>query len=217
MPQIFDVIANENARYKRKELEFNFLITHFPFLRCNMQSSPAYWVFVPHIMRYIQDCSSYECFILRARRLSSKLSWTKKYFSLAKTGKRHGKLDSSFRKFYDRYDDLLKQYEFSLSRMFHEHSEAWQVAVASWPVRLYKVLIPILTFTKRFPWRICKQRGHLVAPLLGTCKRFSGLGSILSDLPGSSKLFTSNIPRYFLELIVCYFIEFWFPYLKRLS
>ena len=29
MPQIFDVIANENARYKRNELEFDFLCWNY--------------------------------------------------------------------------------------------------------------------------------------------------------------------------------------------
>ena len=28
MPQIFDVTANENARYKRNELEYQFMFMH---------------------------------------------------------------------------------------------------------------------------------------------------------------------------------------------
>ena len=38
-----------------------------------MSSSPAYGVFISQFIRYARACSSYECFILRAARLSSKL------------------------------------------------------------------------------------------------------------------------------------------------
>ena len=62
-------------------------------------------------IRYARACSSYECFILRARRLSSKL---------LKQGYLVERLKSSFRKFYGRYGDLIQQYEVSLSRMLNE-------------------------------------------------------------------------------------------------
>ena len=55
--------------------------------------------------------SWYECFILRARRLSSKL---------LKQGYLVERLKSSFRKFWGRYGDLIEQYEVSLSRMLNE-------------------------------------------------------------------------------------------------
>ena len=55
--------------------------------------------------------SSYECFILRARRLSSKL---------LKQGYLVERLKSSFRKFYGRYGDLIEQYEVTLSRMLND-------------------------------------------------------------------------------------------------
>ena len=56
-----------------KRDDFNFHITNFPFLSSNIPSSPAYGVFFSQLIRYARACSSYECFILRARRLSSKL------------------------------------------------------------------------------------------------------------------------------------------------
>ena len=56
-----------------KRDDFNFHITNFPFLSSNIPSSPPYGVFISQIIRYTRACSSYECFILRARRLSSKL------------------------------------------------------------------------------------------------------------------------------------------------
>ena len=80
---------------KRDGLDFH--ITNFPFLSRNIPSSPAYGVFISQLIRYARACSSYECFILRARRLSSKL---------LKQGYIAKRLKSSFRKFYGRYGDL---------------------------------------------------------------------------------------------------------------
>ena len=42
-------------------------------LGSNIPSSPAYGVFISQLIRYVRACSSYDCFILRAARLSSKL------------------------------------------------------------------------------------------------------------------------------------------------
>ena len=94
-----------------KRDDFNFHITNFPFLSSNIPSSPAYGVFISQLIRYSRACSSYECFILRARRLSSKL---------LKQGYLAERLKSSFRKFYGRYGDLIQQYEVSLSRMLND-------------------------------------------------------------------------------------------------
>ena len=55
-------------------------------------------------------CSSYECFILRVRRLFGKLP---------KQGYAVERLKLSFRKFYVRYGDHIQQYEVSLSRMLN--------------------------------------------------------------------------------------------------
>ena len=94
-----------------KRDDFNFHITNFPFLSSNIPSSPAYGVFISQLIRYSRACSSYEYFILRARRLSSKL---------LKQGYLVERLKSSFRKFYGRYGDLIQQYEVSLSRMLND-------------------------------------------------------------------------------------------------
>ena len=77
-----------------KRNDFNFHITNFPFLSSNIPSSPAYCVFVSQLIRYARACSSYECFILRAARLSSKLLGQ---------GYVMERLKSSLRKFYGRY------------------------------------------------------------------------------------------------------------------
>ena len=56
-----------------KRDDFYFHITNFPFLSSNIPSSPAYGVFISQLIRYARVSSSYECFILRAVRLSNKL------------------------------------------------------------------------------------------------------------------------------------------------
>ena len=94
-----------------KRDDFNSHITNFPFLSSNIPSSPAYGVFISQLIRYARVCSSYECFILRARRLSSKL---------LKQGYLVERLKSSFRKVYGRYGDHIQQYEISLSRMLND-------------------------------------------------------------------------------------------------
>ena len=123
-----------------KRDDFNFHITNFPFLSSNIPSSPAYGVFISQLIRYARACSSYECFILRARRLSSKL---------LKQGYLVERLKSSFRKFYGRYGDLVEQYGVTLSRM-KWHSDPWPT-VTSLPIRLSTnsmTFIPSLTFTE---------------------------------------------------------------------
>ena len=94
-----------------KRDDFNFHITNFPFLSSNIPSSPAYGVFISQLIRYARACSSYECFILRAARLSSKLLGQ---------GYVMERLKSSLRKFYGGYGDLIKHYEVSLSQMLHD-------------------------------------------------------------------------------------------------
>ena len=83
----------------------------YKFLSSNIPSLPAYGVFISQLIRYARACSSYECFILRAMRLSNKLLGQ---------GYVKERLKSSLRKFYGRYGDLTKQYEVSLSRMLHD-------------------------------------------------------------------------------------------------
>ena len=94
-----------------KRDDFNFHITHFPFLSSNIPTSPAYGVFISQLIRYARACSSYGCFILRATRLSNKL---------LEQGYVKERLKSSLRKFYGRYGDLIKQYEISLSQMLND-------------------------------------------------------------------------------------------------
>ena len=94
-----------------KRDNFNFNITNFPFLISNIPSSPAYGVFFSQLIRHARASYSYECFLLRAVRLSNKLLGQ---------GYVKERLRSSLRKFYGRYGNLIKQYEVPLSRMLHD-------------------------------------------------------------------------------------------------
>ena len=53
--------------------DFNFHIINFPFPRSNIPHSLTYGVFISQLIRYVWACSSYERFMLKIRRLASKL------------------------------------------------------------------------------------------------------------------------------------------------
>ena len=48
-----------------KRFNFNFRITNFPFLWSNIPSSPAYDVFISHLILYARACSSNGCFVMK--------------------------------------------------------------------------------------------------------------------------------------------------------
>ena len=146
------LIVTLNNQFNSTQL--NFHITNFPFLSSNIPSSPAYSVFISQLIRYARTCSSYECFILRARRLSSKL---------LKQGYLVERLKSSFRQFYGRYGDLIEQYGVTLSRMLNDIltlDQQWlpyrsDFPPISWP--LYRAW-PSPNY-EWFQWSICNGCG----------------------------------------------------------
>ena len=133
---------------------------------------PAYDVFNSQLIRYARACSSYECFILRARRLSSKL---------LKQGYLAERLKSSFRKFYGWHGSYSAIWSIPFTNV-KWHSDSWPT-VTFQPIRLSTncmTLIPSLTFTdyEWFPLNICNgcgmlagnayPSGHLVpSPIVG--------------------------------------------------
>ena len=121
-----------------KRDDFNFHITNFPFLSSNIPSSPIYGVFISQLIRYARACSSYECFILRAMRLSNKLLGQ---------GYVKERLKSSLRKFYGRYGDLTKQYEVPLSRMLHDILDDDHIQWHPTLIRHYTNFLPLLIWT----------------------------------------------------------------------
>ena len=133
------------------------------------------------VYTYARACSSYECFILRAMRLSNKLLGQ---------GYVKERLKSSLRKFYGRYGDLTKQYEAPLSPNVTRHSGWWPHTLTP---SIDRTLHQFLTITDlylitefdflpncaRFPQNICNgcgmptedaySSGHLVLSHFGTC------------------------------------------------
>ena len=89
----------------------NFHVTIFPFMSSNIPALPAYEDFISQLIWYARACSSYGCFILRAIRLSNKL---------LEQGYVKESLQSSLKKFYAQYGDLIKQFEVPLSRMLND-------------------------------------------------------------------------------------------------
>ena len=192
-----------------KRDDFNFHITNFPFLSSNIPSSPAYGVFISQLIRYARACSSYECFILRAMRLSNKLLGQ---------GYVKERLKSSLRKFYGRYGDLTKQYEVPLSRMLHDILDddhiQWHPPLIGhytnfWPLLIW-TLLPNLTFYlivqgfhRTYATGAACQQRTLTPPDTWSCPTL-GLAYVLMSRPISPELvvlsldfWISNTPRYF--------------------
>ena len=165
-----------------KRNDFNFHITNFPFLSSNIPSSPAYGVFISQLIRYARACSSYECFILRAMRLSNKLLGQ---------GYVKERLKSSLRKFYGRYGDLTKQYEVPLSRMLHDILDDDQIQwhpplighyTNFWPLLIW-TLLPNLTF-----YLLCKVSMEHMQRV-----RHANRGRLLLRTPGPVPLWDLHV------------------------
>ena len=158
--------------------------------------------------RYARACSSYECFILRAMRLSNKLLGQ---------GYVKERLKSSLRKFYGRYGDLTKQYEVPLSRMLHDILDddhiQWHPPLIGhytnfWPLLIW-TLLPNLTFYlivqgfhRTYATGAACQQRTLTPPDTWSCPTL-GLAYVLMSRPISPELvlspdfWISNTPRYF--------------------
>ena len=152
--------------------------------------------FIWQLIRYDRACSSNECFILRAMRLSNKLlgqGYVKK------------RLKSSLRKFYGRYGDLTKQYEVHLSRMLHDILDGdhiqWHPPLIGhytnfWPLLIW-TLLPNLTFYlivqgihRTYATSAACQQRTLTPPDTWSCPT-SRLAFILMSRPISPELVSS--------------------------
>ena len=186
--------------------DFNFHNTNFPYLSSNIPSSPDYGVFISQLIWYVRACSSYECFILRAMRLSNKLLGQ---------GYVKERLKSSLRKFYGWYGDLSKQYEVPLSRMLHDILDDdhihWHPRLIGhytnfWPLLIW-TLLPNMTFyliVQGFhrtyaTGAACQQRTRVFL-----CRDQSLLNlSCLRTFEFRTNLGTSLLP---LEMLSCIFL-----------
>ena len=195
---------------------FNFHITNFPFLSSNIPNSPAYGVFISQLTRYARVCSSYECFSLRVRRLSSKL---------LKQGYLVEHLKSSFRKFYGRYGDFIQQYEVSLSRILNDIltlDQQWLPNQSAFPPMSWPWYRAWLSPNYEwFPWSICNGHGmpagnaypagHLVpSPSFWELLVLQLLRPDSSNLPCVCSTFHLEYPRYFLDFafFIWYLVSF---------
>jgi hypothetical protein len=117
-----DVLLNINADgklisqlYGKRDV-FNFAIVNFPYTCSKIPLSPAYGVYISQLIRYARACSTYDQFLSRGRLLTDKLMLQ---------GFLRSRLMSAFRRFYNRYYDLIYNCKLSLSHMFdmfHTHS-----------------------------------------------------------------------------------------------
>ena len=123
--------------YKRDD--FNFDITNCPFLSSNVPSTPFYGVFISQLKGYTRACSSYECFIPRARQILNEL--IKQIYPLEIVIQ---EVVLSIRGSYSAIWNLpLKNVTL--------HSDLWPTTVTFQPIKLstnFTTLIPSLTFTE---------------------------------------------------------------------
>ena len=111
-----DINGKLTTQLYDKRDDFSFSIVNFPYLCSNIPSSPAYGVYVSQLIRYARACSAYDQFLNRGKLLTDKLLLQ---------GFQQSRLKAAFRKFYGRYNNLVYQYDLSLSQMlsdvFHSH------------------------------------------------------------------------------------------------
>ena len=189
-------------------------ITHFKFLNSNNPSLPAYGDFISQLIWYARACSSYECFILRAVRLSNKLlrdlsrnvSNRLKVSSMVSTGI----LPNNTR------PPLLNVIR---------HSGWWPYSVTP---SIDKTLHQFLTVTDldnitefdflpncaRLPKNICNgcgipkedaySSGHLVLFHFGTCMCSNVEANLSPELVLFPDVWISNTPRYFSFALKCF-------------
>ena len=107
-----DINGKLTTQLYDKRDDFSFSTVNFPYLCSNIPSSPAYGVYVSQLI----TCSAYDQFLNRGKLLTDKLLLQ---------GFQQSRLKVAFRKFYGRYNNLVYEYDLSLSQMlsdvFHNH------------------------------------------------------------------------------------------------
>ena len=129
------------------------------------------------------------------------------------------RLESSFRKFYGRYGDLVEQYGATLSLNVKWHSDPWPT-VTSLPIRLstnFMTFIPSLTFTELWVvsmehmqrvWLASRERLPFRTPGSVPHLGLANVPIVETEIPRTclvfTRLFTSNTPWYFLDFASYY-------------
>ena len=99
---VIDSGGKLSTRLYDKHDDFDFYIVNFPFLSSDIPSGPSYGVHTAQLIRYAWCCSHYDDFIYHHKCLVDRLL-SQGYIVL--------KVEKSFKKFYGRYQDLIKKYQ----------------------------------------------------------------------------------------------------------
>ena len=89
-----------------KRNHFNFPIVNLPFICSNIQTAPAYRVYISQLIRYPRPCGSYQDFLNRGVLLTMKLLNQRSLLV---------KMKPSLRKFHGRHLDLVDRNGISVS------------------------------------------------------------------------------------------------------
>ena len=90
---------------------FDFQVVNFPFLFSNIPPGPSYDVYISQLIRYARCCSHYDDFRYRHKCLVDRLL-SQGYTAL--------RLEKTFKKFYDRYQDVIEKYHRSVKEMVND-------------------------------------------------------------------------------------------------
>ena len=88
---------------------FGFHIVKFPFMSSNIPSAPAYDVYASQLIRCARCSLNYSDFLSRYRALVTRL---------LSQGYKVNRLSNTFKKFYGRHNDLVRQYKKTVYQMF---------------------------------------------------------------------------------------------------
>ena len=103
-----DKSNNVSTKLYDKRDDFSFHIVNFPFLSSNIPSGPTYGVYTSQLIRYARCCSQYSDFSARHKTLVERL---------LSQGYKSNRLSNTFKKFYDRYNELIGKYNVSLPNL----------------------------------------------------------------------------------------------------
>ena len=104
-----DKSNNITTKLYDKRDAFGFHIVNFSFMSSIIPSAPANGVYASQLFHYAGCCSNYSDFFLRHKALVTRL--------LLKSYKVN-RLSNTFKKFYGRYTDLVRQYKKNVCQMF---------------------------------------------------------------------------------------------------
>ena len=107
----FDDSGQLSTKIYDKRDAFNFKIINFPNMCSNIPASPAYGVYISHLIRYARASSNYSDFLKRHLFLRNRL---------LDQGYEKIRLIRSLKKFIFRYQDLVEIYSVSAETMVND-------------------------------------------------------------------------------------------------